>query len=271
MQVLWNDIEVQSGIDSALDFFYGVTQIDKLTRALPIEFSIGHGQRAADGLFIGQRGYSTILKSGLAATIRVESADNSTSRVPDALAAAVTQQWLRLGFLPVHAAFFELNGCGLLVLGDSTSGKSTLTMAAKSVGARVISDDFIRIKLNSNGLLIGMRVRGFLREREPTGDRYHWLSPEPAEYVISAIAALQPTTKRSELNSYEKFSALSLHLELIRQSAPLFMHGFEHEAATMHRIISALTSLPHVKVKTGTEVKRAPLAALQGILRALQA
>ena len=269
MQGLWQDIEVQSGVEAALDFFYGVTQIEKQRVSLPRDFFIGHGQRAVDGLHIAQRGFSTTLKSGYAATVQVENADDSSSKLPDALVAAVAQQWLRLGLLPLHAAFFEFNGCGLLVLGDSTSGKSTLTMAAKSIGAQVVSDDFIRVRLESSGKLIGMRIRGFLRERDAAGDRYHWLSPEPTEFAITAIAALQPVTERAELNSYEKHAALSLHLQLVRQSAPLFMHGFSLEAATMHRIISALTCLPHIKVKTGTEVKHQPLPALQGILRAL--
>lgn len=271
MKVLWEDIEVQSTVQPALDFFYGVRQVVESTKTLPQEFLVGNDEVASDGLHISRQGCSTTLKSGCSARVKVESdAAASSGTLPDALAAAATQQWLRNGFLPLHAALFDFEDCGLLVLGDSTSGKSTLTLAARSVGARVVSDDFIRVKLDSNGQLVGMRIRAFLRERHLSGDRLHWLAPYPTEFAISAIAALQAVSERTALNCYEDYSALSLYLELVRQSAPLFMHGFAQEAATMHRIISALTCLPRIKVKTGTEVKNAPLAALQGILRALR-
>ncbi len=58
------------------------------------------------------------------------------------------------GALPVHAAAFELDGCGVLVAGWSKGGKTELLMAATGAGARYIGDEWVY--LTADGRMFGI-------------------------------------------------------------------------------------------------------------------
>jgi hypothetical protein len=58
------------------------------------------------------------------------------------------------GALPIHAAAFELDGCGVLVTGWSKGGKTELLMAATRAGARYIGDEWVY--LTPDGRMFGI-------------------------------------------------------------------------------------------------------------------
>jgi hypothetical protein len=58
------------------------------------------------------------------------------------------------GALPIHAAAFELDGCGVLVTGWSKGGKTELLMAATRAGARYIGDEWVY--LTADGSMFGI-------------------------------------------------------------------------------------------------------------------
>jgi hypothetical protein len=58
------------------------------------------------------------------------------------------------GALPIHAAAFELEGCGVLVTGWSKGGKTELLMAATRAGARYVGDEWVY--LTADGEMFGI-------------------------------------------------------------------------------------------------------------------
>ena len=77
----------------------------------------------------------------------------------------LAQQWARAGLLLVHGAAFELDGTGVLALGDKGAGKSVLTAAALAAGAKVVSDDWVMVGLDPAGRLRAERLREFMMLR----------------------------------------------------------------------------------------------------------
>lgn len=72
----------------------------------------------------------------------------------------------RQGFAVLHAAAFEVGGRGVLVLGDSGTGKSTLAALALLLGGRIVSDDSVLVGARPGGgvLVAALRADVVLRE-----------------------------------------------------------------------------------------------------------
>ncbi|OCC15631.1 Serine kinase of the HPr protein, regulates carbohydrate metabolism [Dissulfuribacter thermophilus] len=58
------------------------------------------------------------------------------------------------GFLVIHGAALEINGAGIVLVGDKGYGKSTLTAYLLGSGGRLLSDDVTAISIDSNGAWI---------------------------------------------------------------------------------------------------------------------
>lgn len=108
-----------------------------------------------------------ILQSGAPGSVRIESHHRLAGDMlqPQSLYLLLAQQWARAGLMLVHGAAFELDGVGVLALGDKGAGKSVLTAAALAAGARVVSDDWVMVGLDRNGRLVAERLREFLMLR----------------------------------------------------------------------------------------------------------
>ena len=73
----------------------------------------------------------------------------------------------RQGLPVLHSCSFELGGASVLGLGESFSGKTTVSVAAMRAGGRVVSDDVVLVVLGEGGLcsLLPVRSYGWLRGR----------------------------------------------------------------------------------------------------------
>lgn len=268
MKFYWHEFETSPGSSCILDTFYG-TSPTTLARLTDVDqVVLGAGSSSNSGLVICESGYRTVLKSECAAVVLAESGWFRSPKIPKPVSAAVSQQWLRIEQLPLHAALISFKNCGLIIMGDSNAGKSTLTRAAQRAGAGIISDDYIRVQNTAAGL-IGHRVRGFLRERNVDGDRCSWLGPEYRSHKLDALLILDTPKERPAATEFAACSRLSLAMALIRQSAPLFMQGFELEGAHMRKLIAHMTQLPAVKLSTGMDVKSDPDEVLRRIIHEL--
>lgn len=265
MTFYWHGFETSENAGLVLDTFYGTEQKNRTQCRSADQMVLGAGLSPTSGLLVRETGYHTVLRSSHSATVVAEGGWFSTPQIPKPVSAAVTQQWLRVGQLPLHAALMLFQGCGLLILGDSNSGKSTLTKSALRAGAGIVSDDYIRVQ-HTAAALIGHRVRGFLRERNLGVDQRAWLGPEFKSQRIDAVLVLDAPDERPSVTQFASCSRLSLAMALIRQSAPLFLQDFEFEGAHMRHLIARITQLPALKLSTGTDVKHEPEVVLQRII-----
>jgi hypothetical protein len=193
------------------------------------------------------------------------------------LTAALAQQWLLGGFLSLHAAVLQWQGRTLMVLGDSHAGKSTLVRGALQIGARVLSDDLVRISLRE-AAFFAHSLRGFVRFR---GDQFSpetmiWIRPGDARFAarlaLDGIVFLQAADGARDAHSQtESISLLDATAQLINQSAPLFLqNAFPIERQLLLNAIAALLkALPRIRARTGLDVVHAPQQAFAILTEAL--
>jgi hypothetical protein len=172
------------------------------------------------------------------------------------LFAALTQQWLRIGRLPVHGAVLRLGKRCVLVLGESHSGKSTLTTRALSEKTPVVSDDYVL--LSNASTLQAERLRGFLRVRTDSGEQCYTIPQAhelfPQQLQIDSVLLLQ-TGARAAQSSFFGVSALQVMSEFIQQSAPYFMRpAFVVERANLTAFAKSVSRLPAIGAIGGFDI-----------------
>ena len=221
-----------------------------------------------DGVVLSSRRYSAHLRTGREAKLELLEARHASEdisiRLP--LNAALTQQWLLEAQLPVHGALIGIDGRGVLFLGESKSGKSTLVRAALSLGQQIVTDDFLRITFE-NGVAIGHCMRGFLRFRGIDGrpdqiialrqNELHYCATHRIDAVVFLVGCERPA-----ISSFAKISRLQATTQMINQCAALFLRReFPTERERMLALIgNLLTHLPALNVSTGFDVLRDPRA-----------
>lgn len=86
---------------------------------------------------------------------------DSTAPLADAVNAAILRILLHTGRPPVHGACIapESSRPGVLLLGDSGLGKSSLTWLAVSLGWKAVSDDLVALRGTDGGETMGLTIR----------------------------------------------------------------------------------------------------------------
>lgn len=181
------------------------------------------------------------------------------------LNAALTQQWLLTQQLALHGALICLDGRGVLILGESYSGKSTLVQAALRMGELIVTDDFLRISFEEQWPT-GHCLRGFLRFRADAGyqnERIIPLRPNSAFFRSSQRIEAVIFLESGERPTRSVFSAIS-HLQAttltINQCAPFFLRReFPLERLLMLKLIGELLRrVPTLSVATGFDLLTNP-------------
>ncbi|MBL0311124.1 MAG: hypothetical protein IPP78_00130 [Holophagaceae bacterium] len=81
------------------------------------------------------------------------------------IGAALTHTLALVGCLPLHGMAAEIDGIGVLALGDSMAGKSTLALAILHAGGRIVSDDFLLARFKADQLVLStLRQDLYVRE-----------------------------------------------------------------------------------------------------------
>lgn len=94
--------------------------------------------------------------------------DDPQSTLPiSALETALFRGLLLQETLMIHALAFEYQGQGLLVLGASGAGKTTLALAALAAGAKIVSDDRVALRREGDKLR-AYSMRPFFHIRSST-------------------------------------------------------------------------------------------------------
>ncbi len=84
-------------------------------------------------------------------TLRGPSRAGSAPWQAEAVLAAVQHALALGGWATLHAAAFELHGMGVVAMGPTHSGKTTLCLAVLAAGGRVVSDDWLAVGAPGDG------------------------------------------------------------------------------------------------------------------------
>lgn len=106
-----------------------------------------------------------------------------------------------LGHLVLHASAVEIDGRAVGLVGDSGSGKSTLAAMSCTAGARMVSDDVVRVMTCDDGVMAwsgprALRLRPTSRAlasveiAEVTADERHLFAPDPTSSDVLALDRL---------------------------------------------------------------------------------
>jgi len=108
-----------------------------------------------------------VLRSGAAGKVQVQSHHELGDVLqPISLNLLLAQQWARAGLLLVHGAAFEIQGTGILAMGEREAGKSVLTAAVLAAGGQIVSDDWVMLGRSDDGAFRAERLRDFLMFRK---------------------------------------------------------------------------------------------------------
>lgn len=235
-----------------------------------VTIGVDHPDRAhvsSETVELGNPFVKARLQSGRIAHLEfsqlVSRLEDEQFRLP--LNAALTQHWLLSKHLAMHGALICLDGRGLLILGESLSGKSTLVQAALQLSEPVVTDDFLRIDFN-NGWPLGHCLRGFLRFRAGIDQRAKIVPLRPdstffrSSHRIDGVIFLEGGERpmRSVFSAMPKLQATTL---MVNQCAPFFLRReFPLERMEMLRLISDLLQrVPSLSVATGLDLLAGPV------------
>lgn len=231
--------------------------------------------------------------SNAAATVHIEAAHapGDPRHLPVAMGFAFAQQWARLGHACVHGALLEVEGRGVLVLGQRGAGKSVLATSALAAGGGIVSDDYLLAGEHENELL-GERIRAFVSLRQSWAARTLFASSNdawqpnrsgtraflqphpsdprfPAHHRIDHVWVLgRPRAGRRAESSLEPISQATFFTALVAATQPLLLGpDFPHEQRLLSRLFTRLASRARpARLETGQDIVLAPQAAWQRLL-----
>ena len=263
----------------------------------PIRFEIdpvSPGETATRADFQRDFGDSLVrCASDVAATVQFEPTHTpgDPRHLPTALGFAFAQQWARLGHACVHGALLEVEGRGVLVLGQRGAGKSVLATSALVAGGGIVSDDYLLAGEHENELL-GERIRAFVSLRQSWAARTLFASSNdawqpnrsgtraflqphpsdprfPAHHRIDHVWVLaRPRAGRRAESSLEPISQATFFTALVAATQPLLLGpDFPHEQRLLSRLFTRLASRARpARLETGQDIVLAPQAAWRRLL-----
>ena len=152
----------------------------------------------------------------------------------------------RQGLPVLHSCSFELGGASILGLGESFSGKTTVSVAAMRAGGRVASDDVVLVVGDEGGSYSLLPVRSYgwlrgktreivpdellekMRENREDGQPRWVLQREDAgesfvDRLVPDVVWVQSVDRRLKESRIEPISQGQVFAALIRASSPLYL------------------------------------------------
>ena len=194
---------------------------------------------------------------------------------------AVSHALALQGGLALHGASFQHDGLSPLILGDSRSGKSTLTTLALRMGAKAVSDDHLLLsKRDSEGETAFEleSMRADIHLRAPSHDllpaplaarlkpahfqgEQRWILPHrlnpqfqrTTNPNVILCSKVDRNLKETEIQPMTPPGALA---ELMRSSSPLFLSAkFPQERAIlMNLMLAVITRIPAFQLRLGRDL-----------------
>jgi len=211
--------------------------------------------------------------------------------IPLAMGFAFAQQWARLGYACIHGALLEVDGAGVLVLGQRGAGKSVLASSALVAGGGIVSDDQILVGVR-DGALVGERIRAFLSLRQSwaartlfEGSNDTWRMNRSGNRAFLAIDAAsdrfpdhghidhlwlltRPRAGRQTHSTLAAISQAELFAALVTATQPLLLGpDFPHERRQLQDLFTQLLQARSIaRLETGQDIVQNPRATWQGLL-----
>jgi hypothetical protein len=205
------------------------------------------------------------------------------------IGAALTHALALAGRVPIHGLAAEVDGVGVLALGDSMAGKSTLALAILHAGGRVVSDDLLLARS-----LFGRPIFGALRRDLYIREGSYSLIPDdlrarcsedgagPGRLVLrrdsapeaftaevsAAVVWILDGTRESgncEVAAMSQAEALG---SLVRAGSPLFVSGRYHaeRRALLPGLVEIAESSRSCSVRLGPSLFRRPWIVVRELL-----
>lgn len=210
-----------------------------------------------------------------------------------ALEGALFRSLVLQGALGLHGLAFEVGDCGVLAIGPSGAGKTTLALAALSGGARLASDDRVALYVVGGALLaVSMRdylqirrasLRSFPQEALPEVMRQgdyphesyrHFLGDLPdaftgvveVKHLLLLDACDRPqATRLSPANLAEGLAGL------IGGSCPYFFsEAGESASPLLGKVLKMLAGVRVSRVKVGHQLLNDPVREFYSLMAALE-
>jgi hypothetical protein len=209
------------------------------------------------------------------------------------LGAALTHAMALLGCLPLHGMAAEVDGIGVLALGDSMAGKSTLALAMLHAGGHIVSDDFLLAQFK-DGRLVVSALRQDLYVREGSFELIpaelgplfssndaglgrmklsRNLAPQAFINEVSpqVIWFLDGTRRSAKLFVIE-FSQAEAFRSLLQIGSPLFISNRYNaeKSAVLPQIVHIVQSARNFSVQTGSNLFKSPSSVIQRLLKEIE-
>lgn len=225
---------------------------------------------------------------GEARFVIADSAVRDSELIRDLLSITLAEMLRCRGLFAIHAALAEYRGAGVLVIGQTGAGKSTLSLGMAEAGMGVLTDDWALLEPTETAI----RGRALVRtaslpiDQVRPGAMYHVLERREDEALpkvvvtresLRAPGELRPPLRLVVLASREA-SAVSVMAPARRSDAlaralgqsPLLTAdraGFGRQAAALGRLVE---ECPLVTFRGGRDVALDPARGGRMILRALE-
>ena len=216
--------------------------------------------------------------------------ENGSSALQSLFMYAISHSLAIQGGLALHGASFQHERFSPLILGDSRSGKSTLTSLALRMGAKVVSDDHLLLsKRDSEGKpsfeLESMRAD--LHLRPPTQDLLpavlaaqlktahfqgeqrwilpHRLNPQFQRTTNPNVIMCSKVDRNLKETEIQPMTPPDTLAELMRCSSPLFMTPrFPRERDTLMKLMLAMIHVvPAFRLRLGRDLFEKPERTFQ--------
>lgn len=134
--------------------------------------------------------------------------------------------------LRVHATTVAIEGCGVMLIGPSGSGKSDLALRLIDRGARLVSDDYTEVREHADGLratppatIAGkIEIRGLGIQQMP------YIPDVPVAIVVSLGGAVARMPERGESIEIAGVALPLVALDAFAASAPIKVELALHAA-----------------------------------------
>ena len=200
------------------------------------------------------------------------------------------------GGLALHGAAFQHAAFSPLILGDSRSGKSTLTALALRMGAKVVSDDHLVLsrvevtgtsvfelesmrpdlhlrspshRLLPEALALGLKPANFNGEQRWT--LHHQSNPQFQRTANPTVILCSKIDRRLKETTVQSMAPAAVLAELMRSSSPLFLSAkFPQERAILMNLMLALiTRIPAFQLRLGRDLFDKPEQTFQRLTETL--
>ncbi len=229
-------------------------------------------------------------------TLRSASRSGSAPWQAEAVLTALQHALALEGWATLHAAAFELDGRGVLAVGPTRAGKTTLALAALAGGGHVVSDDWLAVGRPGDGEAVSvlpLRRDLWLREGSleilagRTGDRPEAVGSRGegrwrvgrVEHPELFLGRLEPRVvlhmvrdRRLRGFRIRRLTAAEGLARIMRATTPLFLSArYRAERSKLLPVLSALVNEAlNYEVRLGTGLVERPAPMVRDLVYALE-